>query len=148
MQNYTNKQPCIRKHATVLKYENGIATVRIHNNNNCQNCSSNKQSNCALYSFGSIFSRNTDVRQLPSKHSFDKGEQVQLVIQSNTLLKIATLCYGLPIVLLIANTTLVHLLANIEWLTIIIGLSSLIASYLFVKRWLRSIYLPNIQLTQ
>ena len=144
-----DKQACLRKRATVLKYEDGIATLRVHTNNDgCQNCSGGKQSNCALYTFGAIFSRHRDIRQVPTKRLLESGEQVQLRIQSDVLLKIAASCYGLPIAMLIGSTTLAHLLWSVEWLTILIGLGSLATSYLLIKRWFSSIHLPDIQLTQ
>ena len=143
------ERPCLRKRATVLKCKDGIATVRVHtSSDSCKSCSGIKQNTCVLYTFGSIFSRHSDIRQMPSKHPFENGEQVQLVMQSNALLKVAASCYGLPIAMLLSTTTLAHLLLGIEWLTVLIGLGSLVASYLLAKRWLRSICLPDIQLTQ
>ena len=149
MQRDIDKQLCIHKHATILKCEDGIATLRVHTDNDgCQGCGNAKRSSCALYTFGTIFSRYRDIRQVSTEYSFESGEQVQLLIQSDILLKIAASCYGLPIAMLMASTTLAHLLWNIEWLTVLIGLGSLIASYLLVKRCFRSLRLPNIQLTQ
>ena len=149
MQNDINKPSCVRKVATVLNYEDGIATVRLHNDSEgCNACGGTKQSSCALYTFGSIFSRQRGIWQIPSKHPIEKGEQVHLIGQTDSLLKIAVGCYGLPIAILIGSATITHLLWNIEWLTILIGLSSLAISYVFAKRWLRSIHIPNIQLIQ
>ena len=149
MQNDINKQSCLRKTATVLKYKDGIATVRLHNDGEgCNACGGTKQSSCVLYTFGSIFSRQRGIWQIPSKHPVEKGQQVQLLSQADTLLKAAVGCYGLPIAMLIGSATIAHLLWNIEWLTILIGLGSLAISYLFAKRWLRFINIPNIQLIQ
>ena len=149
MQNDTDKRFCLRKHATVLKCKDGVATVRVHaDNNGCQVCSSHQQNTCALYTFGSIFSRRRDTWQVPSKHLLEGGDQVQLAVYSDTLLKVAVCCYGLPIAMLVVTTTSAHLLLGIEWLTMLIGLGSLVASYSLIRRWLRYIHLPEIQLTQ
>ena len=148
MKNHTNEHRT-RKYATVLKCENGIATVRVHNDSHgCRGCGGNKQKSCTLYAFGSIFSRHHDIRHLPSKHPFIKGEKVQLVAPTDALLKIAAGCYGLPIVILLTSATSTHLLVGIEWFTVLVGAGSLILSYLLIKRWLRSIRIPSIQITQ
>ena len=147
MQNDTDKRFCLHKRATVLKFKDGMATVRVHaDNNGCQGCSSRQQNTCALYTFGSIFSRHRDTWQVPSKYLLESGDQVQLAVYSDTLLKVAVCCYGLPIAMLVVTTTSAHLFLGIEWLTVLIGLGSLATSYLFIKRWLRFIRLPDIQL--
>ena len=148
MQNDTNK-PYLHKHATILKCEDGIATLRIHTDSHgCRGCGGSKQSSCALYTFGSIFSRHSNIRKIPTKHSYRNGEQVQLLIPSDVLLKIAASYYGLPIVILVGSSTLAHLFLSTEWLTVLIGLGSFVASHLLIKKWLHSIPLPDIQLTQ
>lgn len=148
MQNDIEK-PCLYKRATVLKCKDGIATLRVHTDSDgCQSCSGSKQNTCALYAFGSIFSRHRDTWQVPSKQPLRSGDRVLLSFQSNTLLKIAAGCYGLPIAVLLGATTLSHLFLSIEWLTILVGLGSLAISYLSAKQWLRSIRSPDIELIQ
>ena len=149
MQNDIDNQDRVYKHATVLKYENGIAKVRIHTDSSrCRGCGNNKKSGCALYTFGSIFSRHRDIWQLPSKRALTPGEQIKLIAPSNVLVKIAASCYGLPIAALIGSTTLAHMLLGTEWLTLLVGSASLVVSYVFVKRWLCSIRIPDIQIKQ
>ena len=149
MKNDTNKRFCLHKRATVLKCKDGFATVRVHTDNSgCQGCSGRQQNTCALYTFGSIFSRHRDIRQVPTKHPLKSGDQVQLTVYSDTLLKIAACCYGLPIAVLVIAATSAHLFLGVEWLTALIGLGSLATSYLFINRWLRFARLPDIQLIQ
>ena len=149
MPNNIDNRPCLHKRATVLKYKNGVATVRVHTDGDgCPSCAENKQNSCALYSFGAIFSRNRNVWRIPSKRAFKHGEQIQLSIRADTLLKIAASCYGLPIVILAFSTTLTHLLGGIEWLTVLVATGSLIASYLLAKRGFRFIRISDIKLTR
>ena len=140
MQNNINEQSCIDKLATVIKCKEGIATVHVDTgSDDCKGCRSNKQSKCALYTFGAIFSRQRDTWQLPSEHPLVVGKQVRLLVQSSVLLKVAIGCYGLPVIVLLSSTMLSHLLVGIEWLSITVGFASLMLSYLVTKRWLSSI---------
>ena len=141
------QQFCASKRATVIKCKDGIATIRVDNRSDgCHGCDSNRQSNCALYTFGSIFSPHRDIWQLPSKHSFSRGEHVKLVVQSSALLKMAIGFYGIPIVILLASTLLIDLLVSIEWLSVTVGLGSLMMSYPLAKRWFNSSNIPPIQI--
>ncbi|MBC6414429.1 MAG: SoxR reducing system RseC family protein [Chromatiales bacterium] len=140
MPNNSNKQFCIDKPATVVNYENGIATVRLDiDGGGCESCSDNKKSGCALYNFGAIFSPPRDTWQLPARHPLAAGERVRLVVQSSVLLKIAASCYALPIAVFMSSAVLTHLLSGTEWLTITVATSSLVLSYLITKKQLRSI---------
>ncbi len=149
MQNEANKTFWWRKRATVIQCKDGFATVRMHaDNDGCEGCGGFKQNICALYTFGSIFSRHRDIWQVPTKHLFESGTEVQLAVHSDILLKIAAFCYGLPVAILVITATVTHLLLGIEWLTALIGLGSVAASYLWIKRWLFSLDLFGIQLTR
>lgn len=143
----TGRQSCIHKQATVLDYKKNVAVVRVHTDNEgCRGCGEGKRNSCILYTFGSIFSRHRDIRQVASKQQLKAGERIQLVVRSSSLLKIAVACYGIPSVMLTGSATLAHLLLGIEWLTVLIGLGSLSVSYLLAKLWLHAINIPNIRL--
>ncbi len=137
------------KRATVIKCKDGFATLNIHTDNDgCEGCGESKQNICALYTFGSIFSRHRDTWKVPTKHLFESGTEVRLAVYSDTLLKIAAFCYGIPVAMLVITAAVTHLLFSIEWLTALIGLGSVAASYLFIKQWLFSLDLPGIRLTR
>ncbi len=149
MQNKTNDTFWWLKHATVIQCKDGVATLRVHTDNDgCEGCGGSKQSICALYTFGAIFSRHRDIWQVPTKHLFESGTEVRLAIHSDTLLKVAAFCYGLPVAMLVITASVTHLLLGMEWLTAVIGLGSVSASYLLIKRWLFSLDLFGIQLTR
>ena len=149
MKSKTDKPFWWLKRATVIKCKDGFATLRVHTNNDgCEGCGGLKQNICALYTFGSIFSRHRNTWQVPTNYLFDGGTEVRLAVYSDTLLKIAALCYGIPVVMLMITATATHLLFGTEWLTALIGISSVIASYLWIKRWLFSIDLLGIRLTR
>ena len=149
MQNKTNKPFWWLKRATVIKCKDGLATLNVHaDNDGCEGCGGSKQNICALYTFGSIFSRHRNTWKVPTKHLFESGTEVRLAVYSDTLLKIAVLCYGIPVVMLVITATITHLLLGIEWLTALIGLGSVAASYLWIRRRLLSPNLLGIRLTR
>ncbi len=149
MQNKKDKPFWWLKRATIMKCKGGVATLNVHaDNDGCEGCGGFKQNICALYTFGSIFSWHRNTWQVPTKHLFESGTEVRLAVYSDTLLKIAALCYGIPVATLIITATVTHLLLGIEWLTVLIGLGSVAASYLWIKRRLLSPNLLGIRLTR
>jgi len=145
--NESSAESCLSRAATVVEWRRGSAAVRITSDcGGCEGCAASNR--CALYAFGAIFSSPRAVWRVPAKRPLAVGTQVQLRVQSAALLKVALLCYALPIAALLGSAILTDRLFGVEWLTVLVGLGSLVVSNLLARRWLRGGRIPNIQLMQ
>lgn len=131
----------------MLDCKDGHLSLEIdQNNQQCNVCQTGKS--CALYTFGTMMSRNRGVWYIRCHQDFAVGRSIQLKIEATTLFKLAIWCYGLPVAMFLGSAVLVQLLFATEWLTIVSGIGGLVLSYGLLKLGFRCERLPDIQLVQ
>lgn len=90
----------IIEEATVIDYQNGIATVQCYTKKGCGGCAA--QSVCGTKALSALTGEKSATRfRIPVNEQLKAGDQIRLGLTENILLKSVFLIYGVPLFVLV-----------------------------------------------
>lgn len=125
--------------ATVLAYQNGIATVQSHAKQGCGGCSAT--SGCGTKALSALSGEKQAPQfQLPVSEPLKSGDKIEIGLAEQRLLSAILWLYGLPLLSLLLSALLFSTLLENELAVLAMMLLSTAAVFILIKRKMKKMH--------
>ena len=125
----------MKEKGTVIKIENGIATILIHPEEVCTKCCS---CNASKKRYSTISGEQA--------RGLKEGESVEIEVDPSVMMKAYVFLYAVPLIVFVSSALILYQLTHIPGVSFIAALINTSAAYLLIGKYLRSgdSYVPSI----
>ncbi|MBP2167930.1 sigma-E factor negative regulatory protein RseC [Erwinia toletana] len=121
----------MREWATVVSWQNGVATLHSEIKTSCNSCSARK--GCGSHMLNKLGAKNAHVMQIASEQPLQPGQRIELGIKESSLLGSALLVYMTPLFGLFLFSALFQSLFNSDFAAAVGALLGGIGGFIVAK---------------